>query len=112
VPVEDALSIARFTAADDCAGLPMPLLAKDFRDLDLFHPWDLPVERAIELARRCEDAAFATSPDWSAIPKAVVSRPAIAIHFRQQPRLHGGLCEHAPVHQLFGHRRRRRRHAA
>jgi PmbA protein len=58
------LSIARFTAEDDCAGLPDPsLLARDFRDLDLFHPWDLPVEQAIDLARRCEDAAFATSPD-------------------------------------------------
>ena len=60
--VDAALSIARFTAEDDCAGLPDPsLLATEFRDLDLYHPWDLPVEQAIELARRCEDAAFATS---------------------------------------------------
>ncbi|WP_026224801.1 metalloprotease PmbA [Methyloversatilis thermotolerans] len=62
--VDAALSIARFTAEDDAAGLPeASLLATEFRDLDLFHPWELPVESAIDLARRCEDAAFALSPD-------------------------------------------------
>jgi PmbA protein len=58
--VEAALSIAGFTAPDDAAGLADPdLLAKDIRDLDLWHPWDLPVERAIELAKIAEDAGFA-----------------------------------------------------
>ncbi|MBT9516150.1 MAG: metalloprotease PmbA [Methyloversatilis discipulorum] len=62
--VDAALSIARFTAEDDAAGLPdKSLLATEFRDLDLFHPWELPVEQAIDLARRCEDAAFGVSPD-------------------------------------------------
>ena len=57
--VDAALSIARFTAADDCAGLADPdLLCRDEADLDLFHPWDLPVERAMEMARECEAAAF------------------------------------------------------
>ncbi|HMV53585.1 MAG TPA: metalloprotease PmbA [Rhodocyclaceae bacterium] len=61
--VDAALSIARFTAPDPCAGLPEEkLLAREFGDLDLFHPWNLPVEQAIDLARRCEDAAFAVSP--------------------------------------------------
>ena len=32
------------------------------QDLDLYHPWQLSVEQAIELARRCEQAAFAVSP--------------------------------------------------
>ena len=35
------------------------LLAREIPDLDLFYPWDLPVERAIELAQACEGAAFA-----------------------------------------------------
>ena len=62
--VDAALSIARFTAEDDAAGLPdKSLLATEFRDLDLYHPWDLQVETAIDIARRCEDAAFAVSPD-------------------------------------------------
>lgn len=57
--VEAALNIARFTAADDCAGLPEPeQLAWETRDLDLYHPWELPVEAAIELAQRAEAAAF------------------------------------------------------
>lgn len=58
--VRAALDIARYTAEDDCAGLADPqLLADDLPDLDLFHPWQLPVEEAIKLARRCEDAARA-----------------------------------------------------
>ncbi|XLM19866.1 metalloprotease PmbA [Chromobacterium piscinae] len=58
--VRAALDIARYTAEDDCAGLADPqLLADDLPDLDLYHPWQLPVEEAIELARRCEDSARA-----------------------------------------------------
>jgi PmbA protein len=58
--VDAALSIARFTASDDAAGLAdSDLLAHEVRDLDLFHPWDLPVERAIAMANACESAAFA-----------------------------------------------------
>jgi PmbA protein len=61
--VDAALSIARFTAADPCAGLADErLMAKDIPDLDLYHPWPLTVERAIEMARECEAAAFAVSP--------------------------------------------------
>ena len=72
--VDAALSIARFTAPDDCAGLADPeLLARDIPDLDLWHPWDLPVERAIELAKIGEDAGFAVDRA-SAIPKARPSR--------------------------------------
>jgi PmbA protein len=55
-----ALSIAKFTASDDYAGLAdAELLAREIPELDLFHPWDLTVERAIELAQACEGAAFA-----------------------------------------------------
>ncbi len=58
--VAAALSIARYTAEDDCAGLADPkLLAQTFPDLDLYHPWTLPVEDAIQLARKCESAALA-----------------------------------------------------
>ena len=58
--VDAALSIARFTATDDCAGLAdEDTLARDIPDLDLWHPWGLPVERAIELAKACEEAGFA-----------------------------------------------------
>ena len=60
--VEAAVAIAQRTAEDDCAGLPEPaLLARDLPDLDLYHPWRLEAAQAIELARRCEQAAFALS---------------------------------------------------
>jgi PmbA protein len=60
--VDAAAAIARHTAEDDCAGLPEPeLLARSQPDLDLYHPWDLSTEDAVELARRCEAAAFAVS---------------------------------------------------
>jgi PmbA protein len=61
--VAAALAIARHTAEDDCAGLPEPdLLAKAPKDLDLFHPWALSTEEAIDIAKRCEGAAFAAAP--------------------------------------------------
>ena len=61
--VRAAWSIARFTAADECAGLAdKELLAREVPDFDLFHPWQLPVEQAIELARTCEAAALAVDP--------------------------------------------------
>ena len=60
--VDAAAAIARHTAEDDCAGLPdAELLARAQLDLDLFHPWDISTEEAVELARRCEAAAFAVS---------------------------------------------------
>ena len=59
--VDAALNIARFTANDDCAGLPEPeMLATEFPDLDLYYPWPLNVDGAIALANRCEQAAFDT----------------------------------------------------
>ena len=58
--VAAALSIATHTAEDDCAGLAdADVLAREFPDLDLYFPWDLPVEEAIQLAQTCEAAAFA-----------------------------------------------------
>ncbi len=56
--VRKALAIARQTAQDPAAGLADPArLARDWPDLDLYHPWLLPVEAAIELGREAEAAA-------------------------------------------------------
>ena len=59
--VDAACAIARHTAEDEATGLPDP--ARLFKgkpaDLDLFHPWGLSVEEAIEIARRAESAALA-----------------------------------------------------
>jgi PmbA protein len=59
--VRAAATIARYTAADDYSGLADPdQLARNIPDLELHHPWGLGTEQAIDLARRCEDAARAT----------------------------------------------------
>ena len=72
--VEAALAIARFTAADPCAGLAdKELLASGKCDLDLYHPWELPVEAAIDLAQRCEQAALDVSPQITNSEGASVS---------------------------------------
>jgi len=72
--VDAALSIAGFTAADDCAGLAdEDRLARDFPDLQLWHPWGVTVERAIELAQACESAAFAVDKRISNSEGASVS---------------------------------------
>ena len=72
--VDAALAIARHTATDDCAGLADPdMLAREFPDLDLMHPWDMPVERAIEMARECEAAGFGVDKRISNSEGATVS---------------------------------------
>lgn len=59
--VHAACTIAKYTAEDPFAGLADPeRLARTIPDLDLHYPWTIDVEGAIELARRCEDAARAT----------------------------------------------------
>ncbi len=61
--VTAACRIARYTSEDPCHGLADPaLLARDYPDLDLYHPWSLAPEEAAEIARRCEDAARQTDP--------------------------------------------------
>lgn len=72
--VQAAYDIAKFTAEDPVAGLPeAEHIAKDQRDLDLFHPWDIDSAGALELALECEAAAFQTSPLISNSEGAAVS---------------------------------------
>ena len=60
--VRAAHDIARFTAEDPAAGLPeaedLALGAGAERDLDLFHPWAIDAEQAMQIALRCEAAAL------------------------------------------------------
>jgi len=58
--VQAACDIARYTSEDECAGLAdADRMATMLPDLDLYHPWALGAEEAIDLARECEDAARA-----------------------------------------------------
>ena len=61
--VAAALAIARHTSEDESAGLAdAALMATEVRDFDLYHPWSLSPEQAIEMALTCEAAAFNADP--------------------------------------------------
>jgi PmbA protein len=56
--VTAACRIARYTAEDPHMGLADPgMMATEFPDLDLDHPWELSPERAVALATECENSA-------------------------------------------------------
>ncbi len=56
--VKAACNIARYTSEDECTGLAdADLMAREIPDLDLYHPWEIDAEAAIELGLRCENAA-------------------------------------------------------
>jgi PmbA protein len=89
--VDAALAIARHTAEDDCAGLPeAEQLARSQPDLDLYHPWSIDTEEAIELARRCEAAAFGVSKKISNSEGATVSAQQSQFVFANSLGFSGG----------------------
>lgn len=58
-----AMTIARFTEVDNCAGLAdAKLMARDWPELSLYHPWALDADGAGELGRQAEAAALAYDP--------------------------------------------------
>ncbi|MGB3622854.1 metalloprotease PmbA [Ketobacter sp. MCCC 1A13808] len=58
--VQAALDIAQFTAPDEFSGLAdAGQEATEVLDLDLYHPWPLQPQQAIEIAQRCEAAGLA-----------------------------------------------------
>lgn len=57
--VEAACNIAKYTAKDPFCGLAdANLMATNLPDLDLYHPWQLSVDEALEIAKTCEAAAL------------------------------------------------------
>ena len=61
--VRAACDIARYTSRDECAGLAdADRLATVIPDLDLYHPWDINAEEAIDMATQCEAAARDVDP--------------------------------------------------
>ncbi len=64
--VSAACSIARYASEDSYAGLPdRALLATEFPDLELNHPWSLDIDDAIAIAVECENAARTYHSDIS-----------------------------------------------
>jgi len=61
--VAAACNIARYTAQDPYCGLAdASLMATEFPDLDLYHPWPISVEDALDIAKRCEASAREVDP--------------------------------------------------
>ena len=57
--IDKALSLSRLTEKDDCNGLAeKELMATEIKDLDLYQPSDLSIEKAKKMALQCEAAAF------------------------------------------------------
>lgn len=59
--IQSANNIANFTEKDEFHSLaPKELLAFNSPDLDMFYPWDLSAEKAIQIATECEEAGLNT----------------------------------------------------
>ena len=98
--VQAACDIARYTEPDSYAGLVDPeFLARDFPDLDLFHPWDVDTNTAIEVARDCEQAARDTDPRITNSEGAYVSTHT---GLRVYATSHGFLGDFASTHHSLG----------
>ncbi|HSW11718.1 MAG TPA: metalloprotease PmbA, partial [Solimonas sp.] len=90
--VRAACDIAQATGEDPCNGLADPArMARNFPELDLDHPWALSPEHAIELAQRCEAAAFAVDARVTQSEGASISS-------------HRGVSVYANSHGFTGHR--------
>ena len=81
--VASALEIAKHTSEDSYAGLaPADLMAKSLPDLDLFYPWDISAEQAIEKLVACEAAAFA-------VDKRIVNSDGASLNTWRGCRVYG-----------------------
>jgi PmbA protein len=75
--VDAAYNIARFTAEDDCAGLPEEaFLEQHPQDLQLCYPWSVTAEQAVEIAKKIEGAAFA-------VDKRITNSEGANVHTQQ-----------------------------
>ena len=60
--VDAAISIAKYTGADECLGLAdADRMATDLRDLELNHEWNVGVDQMVDIALSCENAAVSSS---------------------------------------------------
>jgi PmbA protein len=89
--VDKAMAIARYTAEDPAAGLAeRDRLAHDWPDLDLYHPWTLEVEEAIELGRETERAALAVDTRLTNSEGATVALGESEFVYANSLGFHGG----------------------
>lgn len=91
--VAAASVIARATGEDPCSGLAdADRMARQFPDLDTYHPWALTPEVAIETARVCEAAALTSDARITQTEGASIGT-------------HEGIALYANSHGFIGERR-------
>jgi PmbA protein len=81
--VAKACAIARHTSRDEYAGLADPAdMAREIPDLDLYHPWELTPEEAIEIARACE-------AEGQAVDKRITNSEGASVSTHRGVRVYG-----------------------
>ena len=79
--IAQACAIARYTEADPCAGLAdAALMQTDFPEMDLWHPWSLDVERAIDIGCEVESAGRAHNAITNSEGASVQCGDAIGVY--------------------------------
>jgi PmbA protein len=79
--VEQACAIARYTEADPAAGLgDAQRMARSQPEFDLWHPWDLSVEQAIDIGIEIEDAGRAVPRIVNSEGASVQASQAMAVY--------------------------------
>lgn len=98
--VDKAVSIARFTEADEFAGLAdAALMASEPPDLDLYHPWNIDVDAGTELALAAETVARQSDPRIENSEGASVSA---GVGLRVYANSHGFVGAYASSHHSIG----------
>lgn len=81
--VESALTIAKYTSPDDCAGLAEPeLMAFDAPDLQLYYPAEIDVDKAVAFALEAESAALTHD-------KRIINSNGASFHSHAGVRVYG-----------------------
>lgn len=81
--VKAAWHIAQYTSEDPYSGLAdKTLMAKNYPDLDLNHPWSLTPEQAIELATQCENIGLGQD-------KRITNSEGVSVDTYQSIRAYG-----------------------
>ncbi len=97
--LEQAITMAGFTEADPYAGLAdAALMADEWPDLSLYHPWGLDADKALEMALALEAAALDHDPRVAQTEGATVaSQDALSVYGNS----HGFVAaEHSSRHAL------------
>ena len=96
--LDQACAIARYTEEDPAAGLAdADRMATEFPDLDLWHPWGIDTNDAIDLGRRIEDAGRAHAGITNSDGAGVQSGESISVYANS----HGFVgCERGTRHSI------------